>query len=176
MVPVAASPVAPLIELLHQMAALIERLDDFDYEQPAPGRSSGGVGGHVRHCLDHVMALLASTHTGVCAYDRRARGTDIESCRRAALRAISTLTSALSDFGPELLDRTVSVETQIDHGGAMISTRSSIGRELAFVISHTTHHHAIVGQMLFARGITLGPRFGLAPATPSEHDSLACAR
>jgi hypothetical protein len=176
MASVASSPVAPLIELLHQMETLIGRLDDIDYEQPAPGRSSGGVGGHVRHCLDHVIALLASTHTGVCAYDRRARGTDIESCRRAALRAISTLTSALSDLGPELLDRTVSVETQIDHSGAMITTRSSIGRELAFVISHTVHHHAIVGQILLARGITLGPRFGLAPATPSEHESLACAR
>jgi len=158
------------------MQALIERLDDIDYARPAPGRSSGGVGGHVRHCLDHVMAVLASTHTGVCSYDRRARGTDVESCRRAALRAISTLTAALSDFDPELLDGTVSVETQIDHAGGMITTRSSVGREVAFVISHTTHHHAIVGQLLLARGINLGPRFGLAPATPSEHESLACAR
>jgi hypothetical protein len=158
------------------MQALIERLDDIDYARPAPGRSSGGVGGHVRHCLDHVMALLASTHTGVCAYDRRARGTDVESCRLAALRAISTLTAALSDLGPELFDRTVLVETQLDHAGAMITTRSSVWREVAFVISHTTHHHAIVGQLLLARGINLGPRFGLAPATPSEHDSLACAR
>jgi hypothetical protein len=158
------------------MQVLIERLDDIDYARPAPGRSSGGVGGHVRHCLDHVMALLASTHTGVCAYERRARGTDVESCRLAALRAISTLTAALSDLGPELFDRTVSVETQIDYAGGMITTRSSVGREVAFVISHTTHHHAIVGQLLLARGINLGPRFGLAPATPSEHDSLACAR
>ena len=176
MASVVSSPIAPLIDLLDQMQALIERLDDLDYARPAPGRSSGGVGGHTRHCLDHVMALLTSTHTGVCAYDRRARGTDVERSRRDALHAISTLTSALSDVGPELLDRTVSVETQIDQGGAMIATRSSVGREVAFVISHTIHHHAIVGQMLLARGITLGPRFGLAPATPSEHESLACAR
>jgi len=176
MASVASSPIAPLIDLLDQLQALIDTLDDLDYARPAPGRSSGGVGGHVRHCLDHVMALLTSTHTGVCAYDRRARGTDVESCRRAALRAISTLTSALSDVDPELLDRTVSVETQIDQSGAMITTRSSVGREVAFVISHTIHHQAIVGQMLLARGIILGPRFGLAPATPSEHESLACAR
>ena len=176
MASVASSPIAPLIDLLDQLQALIDTLDDFDYARPAPGRSSGGVGGHVRHCLDHVMALLTSTHTGVCAYDRRARGTNVESCRRAALRAISTLTSAWSDVDPDLLDRAVSVETQIDQSGAMITTRSSVGREVAFVISHTIHHQAIVGQMLLARGIILGPRFGLAPATPSEHESLACAR
>jgi hypothetical protein len=171
-----SSPVAPLIELLQQMQALIEKLDDIDYARPAPGRSSGGVGGHVRHCLDHVMALLASTHTGLCAYDRRGRGTDVESCRLAALRAISTLTALLSDVGPELLDRTVSVETQLDHAGAMITTRSSVGREVAFVINHTIHHHAIVGQMLSGRGIPVNPHLGLAPSTPSESEAVACAR
>ena len=102
MASVASSPVAPLIELLHQMEALIERLDDFDYERPAPGRSSGGVGGHVRHCLDHVMALLARyTHGRLPTI-----GAPVAPISRAAaaLRCarISALTSALSDFGPEL--------------------------------------------------------------------------
>jgi hypothetical protein len=77
----------PLVDLLHEMRTMIARLDDDDYAMPAPGRTTGGIGGHVRHCLDHVAALLASTRTGLCAYDRRQRGTDIESSRAAAIDA-----------------------------------------------------------------------------------------
>ena len=74
----------PLVDLLHQMRTMIERLDDIDYAIPAPGRTTGGIGGHVRHCLDHVSALLGATQTGLCAYARRQRGTDVETCRTAA--------------------------------------------------------------------------------------------
>jgi uncharacterized damage-inducible protein DinB len=58
----------------------------------------------------------------------------------------------------------------------MITTRSSVGREVAFVINHTIHHHAIVGQMLSGRGIPVNPHLGLAPSTPSESEAVACAR
>jgi len=170
------TPVQPLVELLHQMRTLVDGLDDVDYAMPAPGRSSGGVGGHVRHCLDHVTALVAAAHTGECAYDRRARGTGIETNRHAAMRAVAELIAVVSQLDPALLERDIAVETQLDHAGTMMTTRSSLGRELAFVMSHTVHHNAIVGQMLQARGVSMGPRFGLAPSTPSESESFACAR
>jgi hypothetical protein len=171
-----AAPLQPLLELLHQMRKMIYQLDDVDYARPAPGRSSGGIGGHVRHCLDHVSALLAGTRTGVCAYDRRTRGTDVETSRCAAVCVIADLTGELLRLHPSMLDGNVEVETQIDPSGAMITTRSSLAREVAFVVSHTIHHNAIVGQMMQARGLEVGPRFGLAPSTPSEQESRACAR
>ena len=59
------APVQPLAGLLQQMRSMIERMDDDAYTMPAPGRSSGGVGGHVRHCLDHVGALVHATRTGL---------------------------------------------------------------------------------------------------------------
>jgi hypothetical protein len=166
----------PLLELLDQMRTMIERLDDDDYVRPAPGRSAGGIGGHVRHCLDHVSALLTATRTGLCAYDQRNRGTNVETSRAAAVCAITDLTRALVRLGAATLDAEVYVETQIDPSGAMILTRSSLGREVAFVVSHTIHHNAIVGQLMHARGLQVAPRFGLAPATPTDAGALACAR
>ena len=154
---------------------MIERLDDAGYVMRAPGRSSG-VGGHVRHCLDHVSALFAATRTGVCAYDRRSRGTDVETNRRVAIRAINELTDAVRQLNPALLDRHIDVETQLDREGTMITTSSSIGRELVFVTSHIVHHNAVVALMLQDRGISTGPHFGLAPSTPSQSESLTCAR
>ena len=170
------APLQPLAGLLQEMRSLIERLDDIDYAMPAPGRSSGGVGGHVRHCLDHLSALLAATHTGVCAYDRRARGTDVETNRHVAIRILAELTAAVQRLDPSLLHRVIDVETQLDREGTMITTRSSIGRELVFIMSHTAHHNAIVAMMLHTRGISTGPHFGLAPSTPSQNESFACAQ
>jgi uncharacterized damage-inducible protein DinB len=157
-----------LVGLLQEMRGLIDGLDDVEYAMSAPGRSSGGVGGHVRHCLDHVRAFLSATHTGRCAYDRRPRNTDIETNRAAAMRAAGELMTAIEQLDPSVLGRDVLVETQLDHDGTMVTTRSSFGREVVFVMSHTIHHNAIVGQMLRARSVRMGPRFGLAPATPSD--------
>ena len=169
------APVQPLAGLLQQMRSMIEQMDDRAYAMPAPGRTSGGVGGHVRHCLDHVGALVNATRTGVVEYDRRHRGTDVETCRASALHRIGELIARLIVLDTSVLDEPLLVETQIDPAGAMILTRSSVCREVAFVISHTIHHNAIVAQLLAGRDLTLDARFGLAPATPIEVPT-ACAR
>ena len=85
-----------LRELLDEMRSMIERIDDESYAAPARGRPGGGIGGHVRHCLDHVSALLTGTRTGLCAYDRRARGTTVETCRLAAIHYILDLEADLA--------------------------------------------------------------------------------
>ena len=176
----------PLFELLHQMRQMIERLDDINYALPAPGRTTGGIGGHVRHCLDHVSALLTGARTGLCPYDRRERGTDVETSRAAAIDAITDVMLGLLQLDAPTLESEVYVETQLDPSGAMVITRSSVCREVAFLVSHTIHHNAIVAQMMQARGLPVTPRFGLAPATPTESGppaggphvigAMACAR
>jgi hypothetical protein len=166
----------PLIDLLHQMRTMIARLDDVDYAMPAPGRTTGGIGGHVRHCLDHVTALLAGTRTGLCAYDRRQRGTDVETSRTAAIDATTDVMIGLLQIEPALLDSEVLVETQLEPAGEMVITRSSVCREVAFLVSHTIHHNAIVAQMLHARGVDVMPRFGLAPTTPHCEGPALCAQ
>jgi hypothetical protein len=171
-----AAPVQPLAGLLQQMRSMIERMDDEAYTMPAPGRSSGGVGGHVRHCLDHVGALVYATRTGIVEYDRRRRGTDVETCRAAAIRQIVEIIQRLTTLDASMLDEPLLVESQIDPAGGMILTRSTVCREIAFVISHTIHHNAIVAQLLANRDVSLDARFGLAPATPADMQVAVCAR
>jgi hypothetical protein len=172
----AMTAVRPLLSLLDDMRSLIERIDDASYTAPAPGRSSGGIGGHVRHCLDHVGALVAATRTGTCAYDRRVRGTEIESRRMAALTQILDLEGELARIGDVMLDVPVDVETQIDTDGSMLVTTSTVGRELVFITSHTIHHNAIISHLLASRGVDMGARFGLALATPLMQERMSCAR
>ncbi len=164
--------VTSLLELLNEMRSMIERIDDDSYAAAAPGRTGGGIGGHVRHCLDHIAALVVGTRTGMCAYDRRARGTAVETCRRAALHCIREIEADLLRLDRRLFELPVDVELRVETDGELLVTTSTVGRELMFVISHTIHHNALVAQLLQARGCEMGPRFGVAPATPV----LVCAR
>lgn len=62
-----------LLTLLDDMRSMIERIDEERYAAPARGRSRGPIGAHVRHCLDHVSALItATTQAGAPAIDARA--------------------------------------------------------------------------------------------------------
>src|SRR5262245_58006501 len=63
-------------------------MTDEQYRSKPPGFTSN-IGGHVRHCLDHVDALLRAIERGQLNYDSRCRGTEVETCRQAALDAIA---------------------------------------------------------------------------------------
>ena len=158
--------VSSLLDLLHEMRSMIERIDDESYTAPAPGRCTSGIGRHVRHCLDHIGALVEGTHCGLCAYDRRARGTAVETCRIAAVRRILDLETDLLRMTTEPLDASIAIETQLDTDGSCLVTTSTVGRELIFVISHTIHHNALIAHLLAEHSIDVGARFGYAPATP----------
>jgi uncharacterized damage-inducible protein DinB len=122
----------------------------------------------VRHCLDHVVALMSAIETGRLDYDDRKRGTDIESSRSAALQAMRTLESAALSITPDDLDRPVMHSVMLAVGQPAICVYSSVGRELAYVLSHTIHHNALVSAMVRTLGGTLPERFGYAPSTVAE--------
>jgi uncharacterized damage-inducible protein DinB len=175
--PTFESPVAPaitaLLRLLDQLREVILRVDAETYATAPAGRPSGSIGAHVRHCLDHVTAFLEGTSSGVMSYDRRNRGTAVEADRRAALASIEATAKGLLDLEPGALDRPIQLGVQLDPRGATCSVLTTAGRELAFVISHTTHHHAMMAVLLSERGAWFPDRFGVAAATPK---APSCAR
>jgi uncharacterized damage-inducible protein DinB len=114
-----------------------------------------------------VAALVRGIEGGHIDYDARVRGTAIESRRDAALREIARLVHSLQGLGAT--EPTTQVAVALGGGaddGAPVAT-STIARELAFVLSHTIHHFAIVALLLHDMGVRVPPRFGYAPSTPS---------
>jgi hypothetical protein len=59
--------------------------------------------------------------------------------------------------------------------GPPVQVASSVGREMAYVLSHTIHHNAIIGAMVRTLGGELPERFGYAPATIAFVKQRACA-
>lgn len=163
----AAIPVDALCTLLDDLGGVLMQVGTDQYRaRPATG-VSGSVGAHVRHVLDHVAALVEASSAGELCYDERQRGTRIEVDPAAALSQIYGLQLGLERMAARHQDQHVRVRSQIDRRGRCIASWSTLGRELAFVISHTIHHQAIIA-LLLAEGasVAVPERFGYAPSTP----------
>lgn len=165
----AASPVLALRERLDELMRLVSALPAEAY-RARPSRASGSVGEHVRHVLDHVSSLLTGNRSGVLTYDHRMRGTAVETEPRAAVREMARLDAALERWAAQPLDEAVAVTAMLSANGRMITGGSTLARELAFVMSHTIHHQAIVALLLEQQGAAVpGGGFGYAPSTPAPH-------
>ena len=161
------APVTALVRLLDELSDVIDRVSDQVFARKPAGKPSGSIGAHVRHCLDHVSALLEGARTGRMSYDERVRGTEAETDRLAALTRIRALTQTVLDVDPRLIPRCVRLRVRLDARGTTTEVQSTVGRELAFVISHTIHHNATIAILLSEIGTDLPNRFGVAPSTPS---------
>ncbi len=130
----------------------------------APGE--GGIGAHLRHCLDCYACLFAGREAGRVDYDRRMRDAAIErEAARGAEALASTIDLLENDAAHwpdvELLVRMDEAQSSEDRGWV----RSSLGRELRFLSTHTIHHFAMIARELAEAGIEVDPNFGVAPAT-----------
>lgn len=163
----ATTPFLVLGRMLDDLAGLLVRVSPQAYvARPVPG-VSGAVGEHVRHALDHIAVLLAADVRETLSYDRRRRGTAIETEPTLALDETLRLKALTERQAERPLDEPVFVASKVSASGAEVQGWSTIGRELAFVVAHTVHHEAIIALLLAFQGIQVPPRFGYAPSTPT---------
>jgi hypothetical protein len=142
-------------------------------------RYAGLVGSHLRHVIEHFEALLFPAVIGSVDYDTRPRDADLDASphvartRLQALQAALTATSAASFAEPLQVLGQGGLE-----GECSFRVTSSLGRELAFVASHTVHHFALLANHCQQQGIPTPEGFGKAPATRAHERAklkLACA-
>jgi uncharacterized damage-inducible protein DinB len=168
--------VVPLVGVLRQTAALLESLTDEQYARKPVGVVPSSIGGHVRHCLDHIDALLRGAGDGLLDYDCRERGTDVERSRAAALETIRRQECQLLDFPWPLGHRPLHLSVLVSPDAPPSVVLSSLDRELAFALSHTIHHGALIAVMAKLLGVAVPPDFGYAPSTLAHGRRAACVR
>ena len=158
-----------LWHLLDELDSLLTEVAPDVYCARFASQVSGSIGEHVRHCLDHVSALLAADPSTTLSYDRRQRGTDVETDPAEAVRQVLQLKRGLETWSTRSLDETIRVTSMISPSGAAVTGWSTLARELAFVVSHTIHHQAIIGVLLAIHGHAVPDRFGHSPSTPRRN-------
>ena len=174
--PRAPGAVRPLIGLLHQLFDVIEALTDDQYARAPVGVVESSIGGHVRHNLDHIEALLRGLPTGELSYDHRDRGTAVERDRVAALDKILRLERELLAFPWADVPATVTLAALVAPDLPPVVAATSAERELAFVVSHTIHHNALIRVMVKLIGAAVAADFGYAPSTIADQRRRLCVR
>ncbi|MFN7947702.1 MAG: DinB family protein [Blastocatellia bacterium] len=158
------APVRSLItancQILAQGRDLLRQIDDQLYTSLVPPLFEYGVGSHFRHCLDSYRCFFAGLTTGRIDYDRRERDELIAHHRDCAIARLEDTITQLQHL--PLSDYSAQLETRQDspHWG-----RTSLERELQFLLSHTVHHYALIALMLRAQGFAPAAEFGVAPST-----------
>jgi uncharacterized damage-inducible protein DinB len=168
--------ILPIVALLRQLADVIRAMTDEQYRRKPVGVVSSNVGAHVRHCLDHVEALLAGAEKGEVDYDRRQRGTAVETSREAALDVIQRQERQLLAFPPHSERRPLRLSAMVSSCLPPTEVETTVGRELAFVLSHTVHHNALIAVMALTLGVPIPDRFGYAPTTIAHLEKVACVQ
>lgn len=158
-----------LWRLLDELGSLLIEVAPDVYTARLAAATSGTIGQHVRHCLDHVSALLAADASTTLSYDRRRRGTAGETDPVEALHHVLRLKGALDAWSMRPLDEPIRVTSIVSTSGDAVTGWSTLARELAFVVSHTIHHQAIIAVLLATQGQTVPDRFGCSPSTPRRN-------
>ncbi|MFN0111379.1 MAG: DinB family protein [Blastocatellia bacterium] len=154
------------IYLLRQALNLLDQLDDDVYARVPSEVSKAGIGGHLRHCLDFYGAFLRSFSQRKIDYDLRERNELVEKDRSAASAKIETAIAELQQLPAIGEDQELLVKLEgqeADDSSAW--NRSSIRRELQFLLSHTVHHYALISMLLRSQGFQPAADFGVAPST-----------
>ncbi|WOO40565.1 DinB family protein [Rubellicoccus peritrichatus] len=153
--------------ILNQGASLLRRIPEEFYMRKHPDCFNSSIGGHIRHNLDHYWSLLRGYAGGEIDYDARARDTQVETNPSTAANASDDIAKALAALTDVDLERDVRVK--MDTGSYALPedewSRSTVRRELQFLLSHTVHHYALIAVMCKRLGITLDKDFGVAPST-----------
>jgi len=160
-----STSIRALVTLLEQLRDLITLMPTPMYLARPAARISGSVGEHVRHCLDHVSSFAAALAGDELSYDRRLRGTTVEVDPWTAINEIERLFTRLERAAPIALERPLTVSSLVEVGQPPIVMRSTVARELSFVVHHTIHHCALIALLAEWQGMRVPHGFGVAPST-----------
>lgn len=166
------------IHFLRQALDLVGRLGDGIYAKTGHALFNSGVGGHLRHCLDHYANFLKGLPTGRVDYDARDRDAVVERDRGRAMAMLRELIEGLEALRGQDGDRSLLVKMDCGDGSDPSSwwTGSTVRRELQFLLSHTVHHYALIALILRIQGVETGPAFGVAPSTLRHQAGVSCAQ
>ena len=158
--------IADNIELIEQGIELIGQLDDGLYSNTNPRYSMSGVGSHFRHCIDFYDSFLSGLKSGRINYDARERDCRVAVNRAAATRKMNAIIDGLHSL--RLVDGQKDLQVTLEnsvYNDLPVWSRSSVVRELQSLLSHTTHHYALIALALRLQGFEPCREFGIAPST-----------
>lgn len=154
------------IAIVDQAISLLEGLSDGDYQTLIKPYFSSSIGTHIRHIIDHYLALKDGLDTGHINYNVRHRHSQAEQFIEIATKALVEIKAWLASLDQSKFSLPIMVTTEIDISYTKSAKcASTFERELVFVSSHAIHHYALIRVICAMQNKTIPDIFGFAPAT-----------
>ncbi|NMT62896.1 DinB family protein [Marinobacter orientalis] len=165
--------VAENAHAINQLAELLVELPGKLYRQTFGAKKQHVIGKHVRHIIDHYMALLKAVNgrsAGPLDYEKREREERLELDNYAACNRLLAIINLLGRFADVPQNAPLEMEHLSDNQRRTVAT--SIDRELVFLASHTIHHMAIIAMLAEQGGVEIRDGFGVHPSTLRHQKQL----
>ena len=151
------------IEALTQIISIIKDINQSQYVCVTQ-YSSSHMGNHVRHVVDHYLALRSGLLTRTVNYNMRHRNSQMETDPKLAFSTLEKICHWLQETDIE--DDRITIETEISVSTTCNKTlTSTVSRELCYLINHTIHHAAYISVIARQLGLEVSKDVGIAPAT-----------
>ncbi|MBU2923451.1 DinB family protein [Colwellia sp. 4_MG-2023] len=156
------------LEIIEQAQSYLNQVSQEDYTAIISPNFISSAGSHIRHIIDHYLALMSGLHNNEIDYDKRGRGSSVELHPTLAIDKLNEISDWIKSLSERQLNTLLPLKTEVSMTSKNVQTvQTSIARELVFVGSHAVHHYAMIAQISFAQTKALPQTFGLAPATVS---------
>lgn len=174
--------ISALSELIRSAERIVGELDPELYRRSPEPLAGGSIGAHLRHCLDTCALLCEGVPQGLVDYGARGRDVAVETDPERGLAACAAVRAGLARLAELPSDTPLAVRpertgpTGPTGQGPEATVKSSLGREVEALRSHTLHHFAMVAVFLRHFGLEPDPAFGVAPSTLAHWEaSRSCA-
>lgn len=165
------------INILAQAKSYLGSVTPEQYKKVVSPLFISSAGQHMRHILDHYVAIMQAMDSGVIDYDNRSRGGFVETDIDAASALLAQIETFLLALSSTQLQQNMMLSTEVSIDNRQVEVvASSLIRELIFAGSHAIHHFAMIDQISKAQKLTTPEHFGIAPATATFMRGEKCAR
>ena len=154
------------LETVQQAKEFLLGLTLENYQMVIKPHFSSSAGTHMRHILDHYLALKDGLNQGLINYNKRNRYSSLESCPQTALLQWQKIEQWLIEVSQYDADMPLTVMSETSmHNTQNSQTKSTLARELVFVSSHAIHHFSLLAVINSLLGSKDEVNFGVAPST-----------
>jgi len=165
------------INILAQAKSYLGAVTPEQYSEIITPLFISSAGQHLRHILDHYVAIMNGLDAALIDYDKRSRGGSIETDIVAASALISKIEAFLLSLSDTQLQEEIQLSTEVCVTKKQVAVvNTTLARELVFAGSHAIHHFAMIEQISKAQQLVTPDQFGLAPATATFMRDTSCAR
>ncbi|MGQ8366151.1 DinB family protein [Glaciecola sp. 1036] len=153
-------------QIVQQAIDLLDGIAVKDYQSAIQPHFPSSIGAHMRHIIDHFLALKAGFVSRHVDYNKRHRKNQTEQFPLAAIESLESVLHWLDSLTEQDRQQVISVTCEIDISHTKSGhCQSTLERELIFVTSHAIHHFALIRIMCEMLHKKLPEFFGYAPAT-----------